>query len=104
VSFARGQLHGAHRAPETGEEVHRLAEIGGSVVEQILSGALPGPVDYLEESDEWVVVLEGHAVLEVEGTTLSLSPGDWVHLPAGTPHRLVSTDPGTSWLSVTSSP
>ncbi len=32
---------------------------------------------------------------------VELGPGDWVLLPAGTPHRLVETEPGTKWLTVT---
>ena len=42
------------------------------------------------------------AVLEVDGVARDLSAGDWWLLPAGTPHRLVSAEPGTSWLAVRS--
>lgn len=70
------------------------------VVEQILSGELAGPVDFQQEHDEWVVVLAGVAVLEIDGEPVDLRPGDWVLLPAGTAHRLVRTEPGTNWLAV----
>lgn len=69
------------------------------VVEQILSGVVE-PVDYVQDQDEWVVVLDGAAVLEVDGEHCDLARGDWMLLPAGTPHRLVSTRPGTNWLAV----
>ena len=46
--------------------------------------------------------MDGGAVLDVEGERIDLGPGDWVLLPAGTPHRLVETQPRTSWLTVTS--
>jgi cupin 2 domain-containing protein len=82
--------------------VHRVAAVHGAVVDQILSGRLDEPVPYDQDTDEWVVVLHGGAVLEVGGETLHLGPGDWVLLPAGTPHRLVETVPATSWLTVTS--
>ncbi len=71
------------------------------VVEQILSGELDAPVDYRADVDEWVVVLAGRAHLEVDGTAVTLAAGEWLLLPAGTPHRLVRTDAGTSWLTVT---
>lgn len=70
------------------------------VVEEILSGRLDGPADYIQEQDEWVVVLDGGGVLEVGDDQLHLGPGDWVLLPANVPHRLVETTPGTRWLAV----
>ena len=56
--------------------------LGGVAVEQILSGTLGSPQDYDQAHDEWVVVLEGGAVLEVEGERLDLAAGDWVLLRA----------------------
>jgi mannose-6-phosphate isomerase-like protein (cupin superfamily) len=97
----RGRLRAGRAAPDEGEETVVLATVGGAVVEQILSGRLDAPVDYLAGVDEWVVVLGGRATLEVAGELLELHAGDWVLLPAGTPHRLVDTDPGTNWLTVT---
>jgi cupin 2 domain-containing protein len=102
MPFAHGRLEPSDAAPAHGERVVRLADLGHAVVDQILSGRLNGPVDYRRDADEWVVVLHGRATLDVNDERLSLGPGDWVLLPAGTPHRLVETHPGTSWLTVTS--
>ena len=79
-----------------------LADATGFRVEQILSGRLGAPQVYAQDHDEWVVVLAGGAVLEVEGEVHDLVAGDWWLLPAGTPHRLLRTDAGTSWLAVRS--
>ncbi len=70
------------------------------MVEQIISSSSPDPVEYLQVQDEWVVVLEGAAVLDVDGTEVSLGAGDWVLLPAATPHRVPMTEAGTRWLAV----
>jgi cupin 2 domain-containing protein len=70
------------------------------VFEQILSGADVKPEDYLQDQDEWVVVLAGRAVMEVAGDRVELAAGDWVLLPAAVPHRLVEVDAGTNWLAV----
>jgi len=78
--------------------------MGDTVVEQILSSQIDEPVDYDQDHDEWVVLGEGAAVLEVSGERMSLAPGDWVLLPRRTPHRLVSTTQGASWLAVRVSP
>jgi quercetin dioxygenase-like cupin family protein len=45
-------------------------------------------------------VVSGSAILEVGPEVMALGAGDWVWLPAGTPHRLVSTERGTSWVTV----
>ncbi len=104
MPFARGRLDHPDTAPGAGEHVHRLAELGHAVVDQILSGVLDGPVEYEQDVDEWVVVLHGEATLDVEDERMHLQPGDWVLLPAGTRHRLVETAPGTNWLTVTGMP
>jgi uncharacterized cupin superfamily protein len=96
----RGRLSSAADAPARGERATELARMGNVVVEQILSGRLDGPVDDCQAQAEWVVFLEGGAVLEVGGERVDLVAGDWVLLPAGVPHRLVETTPGTSWLAV----
>lgn len=96
----RGRLHDPTEAPGEGETAVVLAEFGNVVVEQILTGRLPGPASFDQAHDEWVVVLAGGATLEVADEALTMGPGDWVLLPAHTPHRLVRADPGTSWLAV----
>jgi quercetin dioxygenase-like cupin family protein len=74
--------------------------MGNVMVEQIISSSSPDPVEYLQVQDEWVVVLDGAAVLDVDGTEVRLEPGDWVLLPAETPHRVLMTEAGTRWLAV----
>jgi len=97
-----GRLARGATAPSDGEETLALASGAGFAVEQILSGHLVAPQAYEQEHDEWVVVLEGAATLEVDGIAHDLTAGHWWLLPAGTPHRLVHTEPGTSWLAVRS--
>jgi cupin 2 domain-containing protein len=57
-------------------------------------------VEYVQVQDEWVVVLDGEAVLEVDGAEVRLARGDWVLLPAAKPHRVLMTAAGTRWLAV----
>lgn len=96
----RGRLSAGAAAPAHGERSHEIARIRNVVVEEILSGRLDGPVDYVQDQDEWVVVMEGGASLDVGDEHLELGPGDWVLLPAAVSHRLVGTTPGTRWLAV----
>jgi cupin 2 domain-containing protein len=96
----RGRLRSSSQAPEVGEDSQELAQLGNVLIEQTLAGALPSPVDYNQSHDEWALVLDGAAVLEVGDRRFDLVPGDWVLLPANVPHRLVESQPGTSWLAV----
>jgi len=102
-AWQHGRLGDASVAPAEGEVTRFVARLTGAIVEEIHSGALPEPVDYSSDIDEWVVVLAGSATLVVDGEQLELTAGGWVLLPAGTPHTLVHTEPGTHWLTVTGS-
>lgn len=77
-----------------------LVELPRATIEQILSGVLTQPLAYDQDHDEWVVVLAGRARLLVENEELELRGGDWLLLPAGCPHTVLETEPGTSWLAV----
>jgi cupin 2 domain-containing protein len=100
VNVTRGRLRPSTEAPQVGERVEEISRLGGVVVEQILSGRLAAAQDFKQDHDEWVVVLDGAAVLEVAAERLSLSDGDWALIPAGLSHRLVETQPGTRWLAL----
>ena len=80
--------------------MEHVARFDGFFVEEIVSGVVPEPVGYLQDHDEWVVVVHGSAVLDVGGEVFEMHHGDWVALPAGVAHRLVSVEPGTRWLAV----
>lgn len=94
-----GRLLEPSDAPHTGERVEEIARLRNLVIEQILSGHV-APAEYLQDHDEWVVVLSGGATLDVDGDIRQLGTRDWVLLRAGTPHRLLTTQPGTTWLAV----
>ena len=98
--FVRGRLRDPSDAPAAGEVFVALAELGAVRVEQILSGRLERPGEYLQDHDEWVVLLAGRARLEVDGDAVELFAGEWLLLPAAVPHTVVETEPGSSWLAV----
>jgi cupin 2 domain-containing protein len=99
--WTRGRLSDPAGAPVSGEIADHVARIGGVIIEEIRSGAMDSPIDYCADVDEWVVIVAGAATLVVDGETLQLEPGDWVLLPAGTPHTLMRTELGTQWITVT---
>ena len=100
MSIERGRLKQPDAAPPSGESISVLAGGPGWRVEQLLTGALPGPIEDRLDHDEWVVVLSGSATLDVDGDVITMTAGDWVLLRAGVPHRVLTTEPPTSWLAV----
>lgn len=86
--------------PATGEHIDEVLTLRNMVVEHIVSGPDVAPEEYLQEQDEWIVLLSGHAALDVGGEPVDLGPGVWVFLPAGVPHRLVEVEAGSNWLAV----
>jgi mannose-6-phosphate isomerase-like protein (cupin superfamily) len=94
----RGRL--ARDVPADGEAFHGLTSVGTTRIEHIVSSDTPDPSVQQQDWDEWVLLLAGRAVLDVDGRSLELSGGDWLLLPAGTPHRVLRTESGTHWLAV----
>lgn len=90
-----------------GQDAHELFEDvlrrPGVRIERIVSRGHVTPVDqpYMQDWDEWVMILEGSAELFLEGTGLrTLAAGEHVLIPAGTPHRVTYTADPTIWLAI----
>jgi cupin 2 domain-containing protein len=86
----RGSL-GSTDAPLVGEQFRELVRLHNVVIEEIVSSARPDAHDYNQPHDEWVVVLDGAADLDIDGVTVTLASGEWVVIRAGTPHRVART-------------
>jgi len=75
-------------------------------IERIVSKGHSTPPNqwYDQAQDEWVIILQGQAVLIYEQNlqTLSMVAGDSVFIPAHTKHRVEWTDPDiqTIWLAI----
>ncbi|WP_456433125.1 cupin domain-containing protein [Nitratifractor sp.] len=86
--------------PVNGETFTTLLEHKNVKIIRIVSSDAPDRKFYRQEEDEWVVILEGSAVLEIDGKRHRLQRGESVFLPAGTPHRVLETASGTIWLAI----
>lgn len=100
IQLGHGHLEGVDAAPDQGERFLTLLTHRGVVIEEILSSTAPAAGEQVQGHHEWVVLLDGGAILDVAGTSLSMGPGDHLTIPAGTPHRVLSTLQGTRWLAV----
>jgi cupin 2 domain-containing protein len=101
-----GNLFALLPEPATGEmfeELLRLELPAGRVwIERIVSSATPETVLYDQPQSEWVLLLQGEARLWIAGEERMLTSGDYLFLPAHTPHRVVETsaEPPCIWLAV----
>ena len=75
-------------------------------IERIVSfgHASPPGFWYDQEENEFVIILEGSAAVQLEGDAepVELRRGSYLNLPAYTKHRVVWTDPNekTVWLAI----
>ncbi|WP_456380868.1 cupin domain-containing protein [Hydrogenimonas sp.] len=86
--------------PDRGEFFETLLKNDEVTIEAIVSSETPEPVLYRQENDEAVLLLEGGATLQIDGRKITLGPGDFLHIPAHTPHRVLETERGTRWLAI----
>jgi cupin 2 domain-containing protein len=88
--------------PATGETFETLLCHRNLVIERIASSGLPEPGVYDQAQDEWVMLVQGQATLELAGEALPMGPGDHLFIPAHTQHRVLTTsaEPPCLWLAV----
>ena len=95
-----GNLFADAQAPTDGERFEALLTHRNLVVERIASSARIQPTLYVQPQDEWVALLRGEAELDVAGETVTLRAGDYLFLPAGTPHTVRRVAQDSLWLAV----
>ena len=98
--MTRGNLLQGLPAPVTGERFETLLAHRQLRIERIVSSRQPESIDYCQPQDEWVLLVSGRAQLRVAEQTVELQSGDYLFLPAGTPHRVESTTQGALWLAI----
>jgi len=88
-----------------GEVFTELLTRPGVRIERIVSGgqATPEGTPFVQDADEWVLLLAGSAAIRLEGKgEAALGPGDYLLIPGGTRHWVTRTDPDvpTVWLAI----
>jgi len=86
-------------APDS-ENFETLLKDKNVEIKTIISNTLKTPQTFLQDVDEWVVVLKGCAKLEINGILHKLKAGDSLFIPANTKHTLLKTKKVVVWLAV----
>lgn len=73
-------------------------------IERVVSVGHSSPegLYYDQENDQWIMLVQGTATLELEGKLVDLKAGDYLFLPKNSKHRIEKTsiEPACIWLCV----
>ena len=86
--------------PESGENFTTLLEHKNIKINRIVSASNVRSTEYIQDEDEWLVLIEGKATLLINKEEKILQKGDTLFIPAKTPHSVLKTEEGTVWLTV----
>lgn len=84
------------------ELIIALLERSGFRLEQIVSHGRGSDPDfwYDQDCDEWVLLVQGEAMLEFKEERLNLKAGDYYLIPAHARHRVASCSQDALWLAL----
>ncbi len=86
--------------PKNGETFTTLLEHKNIKINRIVSSSDVKPVEYIQDEDEWLVLLEGEATLLINNEEKTVTKGETLFIPAKVPHKVLKTNDGTVWLTV----
>ena len=69
-------------------------------IKKIISNTLKTPQTFIQKEDEFVILLKGCAKIEINGEIKKLKAGDYLFIPANTPHTLLKTKKIAIWLAI----
>jgi len=86
--------------PKADEDFTTLLEHKNIKINRIVSSSNVKQVEYIQDEDEWLVLLEGEATLLMGNEEKVLTKGETLFIPAKIPHKVLNTSSGTVWLTV----
>jgi cupin 2 domain-containing protein len=86
--------------PKKGETFTTLLKHKNIKINRIITSSNIEPIEYIQEEDEWLVLLEGEASLLIRKKEKVLIKGETLFIPAKVPHTVIKTSQGAVWLTV----
>lgn len=85
-----------------GEDFATILQCRNVKIERILSSSQPESIVYNQPQDEWVLLIQGGATLMINQDKIQLQKGDYLFIPAYTPHQVIKTsiNPLCIWLAI----
>lgn len=98
-----GNLYKSEKPAENDEIFSTLFHNEILKIESIRSNLKTAGQLYDQEENEWILLLEGEAQLDIANEIRYMSAGDYLFLPKHTIHRVLSTSENALWLCIFSS-
>jgi len=86
--------------PQKDEDFTALLEHKNVKIVRIISSNYIEQKVYIQDEDEWVVVLEGKATILINSEPKILNKGDTLFIPSRTPHEIINVTDGTLWMAI----
>jgi len=86
--------------PEKNEKFDLLLEHESLSIVRIVSSDNFESKKYVQNEDEWILVIEGEATLLLNKKEHVLKKGDSLLIPAKAPHQVTKMTKGTVWLVI----
>lgn len=89
------------KKPPKFDEIHEiLHKQKGVEIAHIVSSSKLKDTLYIQDKDEFVLLLSGKATLKLNGKKKRLKSGEYLFIPALTKHKITKTKKNTHWLAV----
>ncbi|WP_458699999.1 cupin domain-containing protein [Sulfurospirillum sp. 1307] len=88
------------KIPDFGESFEALYEKDEVLIERIVSSDLLEDKSYVQDYDEFVVLIKGEAKLLVDKDEVILKELDTLLIPKGVYHKVLETKKGSVWLCI----
>jgi cupin 2 domain-containing protein len=89
-----------YTTPKSGEDFKSFFKNESIDIVRVVSSSDLEDKLYIQDTDEFVLLLEGEATLDINGEIVTLKKGDNLFIKAKVPHRVLDTKAGTLWLAV----
>lgn len=99
-SYPSVSLFSDGNVPDGSERFDVFAQLKNVTIERIVSSGSQPIASFLQDHDEWVLLVSGEAEMTINGEHVSLKAGDTLHLPAGVAHEVLKTSMHALWLAV----
>jgi len=86
--------------PEKNENFDLLLEHDKLSIVRIVSSDNFESTEYVQDADEWVLVIEGEATIRLEKEEKVVQKGESLLIPAKTAHQVTKMKKGTVWLVI----
>ena len=96
----KNNIFNHEKIPISGEIFQILLKRKDIVIEKIISSNLIPDKEYIQDHDEWVLLIDGHAELLMDNKVITLTQGDYLFIESGVSHKVLTTTKGTLWLAI----